>query len=71
MVLPLYRRSVVVLSKAANSIVPLFGVVLMNMAYGVIFDRWEGPASRVIMEDAVRAVAAGATYDADWRTMGG
>jgi hypothetical protein len=52
-------------------LLPLFGVVLTNMAYGVIFDRWEGPVSRVIMEDAVRAVAAGATYDADWRTMGG
>ncbi len=32
---------------------------------GVIFDRWEGPASRVIMEAAIKAVAGGATYNAD------
>ena len=30
---------------------------------GVIFDRWEGPISRVIMEEAVQAVAAGATFN--------
>jgi hypothetical protein len=32
---------------------------------GVIFDRWEGPVSRVVMEDAVKAVAAGAVYDGE------
>ncbi|MGD9935684.1 MAG: TlpA family protein disulfide reductase [Dehalococcoidia bacterium] len=29
---------------------------------GVIFDRWEGPVAKNIMEESVKAVAAGATY---------
>lgn len=29
---------------------------------GVIFDRWEGPVARNIVEDAVKAVAAGETF---------
>lgn len=33
-------------------------------ANGVVFDRWEGPASRKVVEPAVKAVAAGETYAA-------
>jgi hypothetical protein len=29
---------------------------------GTIFDRWEGPSSRAVMEESVKAVAEGATY---------
>ncbi|MGH2609079.1 MAG: hypothetical protein ACRDHF_08315, partial [Tepidiformaceae bacterium] len=29
---------------------------------GIIYDRWEGPVARNIMEASVKAVAEGATY---------
>lgn len=32
---------------------------------GIVFDRWEGPASRTVIEPAVQAVAAGETYAAE------
>ncbi len=32
---------------------------------GTIFERWGGPVARVIMEDTVKAVAAGETYNTD------
>ena len=39
---------------------PLVYVIDKN---GVIYDRWEGPVARNIMEASVKAVANGETYN--------